>query len=256
MQTENSISTASFLALFQDLLPDSMIEQVLESSGPRKRRPPAITSLQLIQSLVYHMVAGGGTFAQHALDLSGISVGDSALSQRRALMPMTVFEQLMELALAPKADPQLHPEAFFRGLRICGLDGSTASVTNTPQIKTLMSKSKSRRGRSAFPKVGMAVMVELGLHNPLSAAIGANGQSEMVLASKLLAKQPEKSLLLMDRYYGSGEVLMKLNPEGDRHFLARVKANLKSRLVQRLKDGSALVEIRSGDPVVDKSAGL
>jgi hypothetical protein len=45
--------------------------------------------------------------------------------------------------------------------------------------------ARSRRGRAAFPKVGVAVMVELGLHNPLAAALGTKGESEMVLAKRV-----------------------------------------------------------------------
>ena len=83
---------------------------------------------------------------------------------------------------------------------MCGVDGSLFSVTNTPQNKKQMRKARSRRGRAAFPKVGVAVMVELGLHNPLAAALGAQGESEMVLAQQVLSAQPEKSLLINDRY--------------------------------------------------------
>ena len=109
-----------------------------------------------------------------------------------------------------------------------------------------MRKAKSRRGRAAFPKVGVAVMVELGLHNPLAAALGAEGESEMVLAKRVLALQPPKSLQLSDRYYGVGEVLVGLSGEEERHFLARVKTNLKRRFLEGNPDGSALVEIRAG----------
>src|SRR5258708_26349410 len=109
-----------------------------------------------------------------------------------------------------------------------------------------MSKARSRRGRAAFPKVGAAVMVELGVHNPLAAALGANGESEMVLAKRVLAAQPEASLLINDRYYGVAELLVSLPGQGERHFLVRVKKNLKRRLLEVYPDGSALVEIRSG----------
>jgi hypothetical protein len=119
-------------------------------------------------------------------------------------------------------------------------------VTNTPQVKKKMRKARSRRGRAAFPKVGAAVLVELGLHNPLAAALGAKGESEMVLAKQVLAAQPEQSLLLTDRYYGVAGLLVGLPSEGERHFLARVKENLKRHLLQVLPDGSALVEIDSG----------
>ena len=109
-----------------------------------------------------------------------------------------------------------------------------------------MRKARTRRGRAAFPKVGVAVMVELGLHNPLAAALGASGESEMVLAKRVLSAQPAKSLLLSDRYYGVGEVLVGLPAEDRRHFLVRVKGNLKRRLLEVYPDGSALVEIRAG----------
>src|SRR6185437_15476654 len=95
-------------------------------------------------------------------------------------------------------------------------------------------------------KVGVAVMVELGLHNPLAAALGAQGQSEMVLAKQVLSAQPQKSLLINDRYYGVAQLLVELPAQAERHFLVRVKSNLKRRLLEVYPDGSALVEIRSG----------
>jgi hypothetical protein len=177
--------------------------------------------------------------------VTGKSITDGALSQRRALLPPALFEQIMAAALKPKAQPAQHPAAFYHGLRLCGLDGSQFSVTNTPQVKKQMRKAKSRRGRAAFPKVGVAVMVELGLHNPLAAAIGTGGESEMVLARRVLSAQPEKSLLIKDRYYGTPELLVSLPSDGHRHFLARVKSNLKRHLLEVLPDGSALVEIAS-----------
>jgi hypothetical protein len=205
-----------------------------------------VTAVELIQSLVFHVVAEAGTLAQHVKQLTGKVVTDGALAQRRALLPIAVFEQMMGAALKPKADPQQHPEAFYHGLRLSGVDGSTFSVTNTPQVKRQMRKARTRRGRAAFPKVGVVVMVELGLHNPLAAALGAQGESEMVLAKKVLAAQPPKSLLLNDRYYGVGEVLVGLSAQEDRHFLVRVRANLKRRFLEAYPDGSALVEIRAG----------
>ena len=134
----------------------------------------------------------GGTLAQHVKQLTGKTITDGALAQRRALLPPEVFEELMGAALKPKADPARHPEAFYHGLRLCGVDGSLFSVTNTPQVKKQMRKARSRRGRAAFPKVGVAVMVELGLHNPLAAALGAKGESEMVLAKRVLSAQPAR----------------------------------------------------------------
>jgi len=246
MRTKTVVPVATFKALFQELIPWSFIYALLRRCGVRRRRPPTITAAELIQGLVFHVVAEAGTLAQHTKQLTGKTITDGALAQRRALLPPAVFDQLMGAALKPKADAVRHPQAFYHGLRLCGVDGSLFSITNTPQVKKQMRKARSRRGRAAFPKVGAAAMVELGLHNPLAAALGAEGESEMVLAKQVLAKQPEKSLLINDRYYGVPELLVGLPAEGERHFLVRVKKNLKRRLLEAYPDGSALVEIGSG----------
>ena len=246
MRTKTVVPAVTFKVLFQELIPWSFIYALLHRCGVRRRCPPKISAVELIQSLVFHVVAEAGTLAQHVKQLTGKTITDGALAQRRALLPPAVFEQLMGAALQPKADPVRHPEAFYHGLRLCGVDGSLFSVTNTPQVKKQMRKARSRRGRAAFPKVGVAVMVELGLHNPLAAALGAKGESEMVPAKQVLAAQPEQSLVLNDRYYGVPELLVNLPAQGERHFLVRVKKNLKRRLRQVYPDGSALVEIGSG----------
>jgi len=246
MRSNTVVPLNSFKALFDQSLPARTVASLLRQSGVRRRCPPRISALELIRGLVFHAVAPAGTLAAHVKALSGQSITDGALSQRRALLPATLFEQIMAAALRPKARPAQHPQAFYHGLRLCGLDGSQFSVANTPQVKKQLRKAKSRRGRAAFPKVGVAVMVELGLHNPLAAAIGTRGESEMVLAKNVLAAQPEKSLLIMDRYYGTAQLLVHLPAQGQRHFLARVKSNLKRRLLEVYPDGSALVEIGSG----------
>jgi len=245
MRNQTSVPAPSFTALFEELIPWSLVYTIIRRCGVRRRRPPTISTLQLIQALVFHVVAGAGTLAQHVKELTGQRITDGALSQRRALLPQEVFEQLLEAALQPKADPQRHPEAFYGGLRLCGVDGSRFTVTNAPPIKRRMKKARSRRGRAAFAQVGAVVLVELGLHNPLAAALGQNHESEMELAKRVLPMLPEKSLLIADRYYGVPEVLVGLLQEGRREFLARAKKNLKPRYLESYPDGSALVEIQS-----------
>jgi hypothetical protein len=70
--------------------------------------------------------------------LTGKDITDGALAQRRALLPPAVFEQLMSAALKPKAVPEQHPDAFYHGLRLCGVDGSLFSVTAIQEIAALI----------------------------------------------------------------------------------------------------------------------
>src|ERR1041385_8918551 len=176
MRNQTSVPAATFKTHFRELFSHQFIYALLHGCGVRRRRPPKLSAVEVVCGLIFHVVAGPGKLAQHVKELTGKDITDGALAQRRALLPVEVFEGMMGAALKPKADPSRHPEAFYQGLRLCGSDGSRFSVTNTPQVKKAMKKARSRRGRAAFPKVGVAVMVELGLHNPLAAALGAEGE--------------------------------------------------------------------------------
>lgn len=249
MRHSTSVPSSVLKKLLSEFLPTPLIQRLFRLCGPARRCPAKITSTELIRGLVFHVLAGAGTLAQHMRQLTGKEITDGALSQRRTQMPWQIFESLLEAALAPKASPRKHPDAFYHGLRLCGLDGSRFSVANTPQVKQRMSKAASRRMKAAFAKVGVAVLIELGLHNPIAAAIGPREESEMALSGQLIDRLPEASLLIADRYYGIPKLLIELrriHPQGRREFLVRVRGNIQSRVVEVHPDGSALVEIRCG----------
>ena len=139
-----------------------------------------------------------------------MSLSDSALSQRRARLGPDIFEIIMQETLRPLADVVLHPGCCFGKLRLVGIDGTTWSVSNTPQHLARLIKAKTRNGSAAFAKIAMSALVELGTHAPLSAAIGLNGESENELSTRLLTDLPECQLLILDRLYGQAPMLAQL----------------------------------------------
>ena len=197
-----------------------------------------------------------GTLAEHFAQLFQDSLCDSSLSERRTRLPWEVFTELMHLGLRTLAQAATHPEAFWRGWRLVALDGTQFSLTNTPQIKATARKAKSRRGRAAFAKITTGVLLELGLHNPLAAAIGRGGQSEWVLALALLAQVPAQALLLADRLHGCAAFVaaaLAACAKGGSHFLIRARTNIKAQVIKRFKDGSRLVRVpvrQKGQPRV------
>lgn len=245
----SGVPKSVFKSLFGRVVPSRHINRIFEQFEIVEHGPRCITPAELIGGMVFHVLQGVGTLAQHMKRLTGKDITDGALSQRRVAMPWGIMRKILSVALRPKAQPKKHPNAFFKGLRLCGLDGSRASVANTPQTKELLLKAASRRHKAAFAKVSIVTIVELGIHNPLAAAIGPKEESEAVLAQQLWSQLPEKSLLLMDRYHGVAKRLAELrhaHPGGEREFLVRVKERLKARVLEVYPDGSALVEIRSG----------
>ena len=187
-----------------------------------------------------------GTFAEHFAQLFEDSLAESSLSERRTRLPWEVITGLMRLGLRPLAQALAQPEAFWRGGRLVALDGTQFSLTNTPQIKATTRKAKSRRGHAALAKITTGVLLELGLHNPLAAAIGRGGQSEWALALELLAQVPAQGLLLADRLHGCAAFVAAARAACERvgsHFLIRARTNVRGQVIKRFKDGSRLVRV-------------
>ena len=163
--------------------------------------------------MVFHLMNTAGNLAEHFSMLFEDSLSDSSCASRRARLPWEVFTDLMQRVLRPLARERRDRDAFWRSWRLLAMDGTQFSVTNTPQVKGSGVKAKSRRGRAAFAKIVTGVLLEVGLHNPVAAAIGHHGQSEWQLALSLLAQLPKKSLLLADRLHGCAAFVGHARPE-------------------------------------------
>jgi len=142
-----------------------------------------------LPAFIFHFMNGAGTLAQHFRQLFNARLADSSLAERRARLPWEVFADLLRRALRPRANRRRQPEAFWRGWRLLALDATQFSLTNTPQINRSVKKARSRRGKAAFAKLTVDVLLEVGLHNPLAAALGRQGQSEWELARGLLSQK-------------------------------------------------------------------
>jgi hypothetical protein len=218
--------------------------------GQRGRPAHQLSAAQLIVGVLFHYaVSWIGTLAQH-MALLGLPAAESTLSERRQVLGWAPFEWLLTQVLRPLAQPAA--EAFYRGMRLVGMDAVDFSLLNTPAVQQQCKKGGNQKGRAAFAKLRCAVLVELITHNPLAACLGWQGESEWKLARGLARHLPLGCLLLADRLYGCGAFIWFLLPvlkacQG--HFLLRVKSTLKvKRVLQRFRDGSRLVEVRALNP--------
>jgi len=90
------------------------------------------------------------------------------------------------------------------------------------------------------------VLLELGVHNPLAAAIARTGESELVLARALLAQLPRRVLLLGDRLCGVPAFIVQAWAACQRvrsHFLFRIPRHLTVPLITRSPDGSRRIRV-------------
>lgn len=123
--------------------------------GPRRK----ILTWQIMVGLIAHALPFAGRFSQCLRHFFGMTLSDSALSQRRAQLGADLFLLIMRETLRPLADEPLHPGCFFAGLRLLGIDGTRWSVGNTPRHLARIVKAQTRRGSAAFAKISMSALV-------------------------------------------------------------------------------------------------
>lgn len=246
------MSTAQFIQSEADFT--SLLNQLVSRADCKKlakayRRsaagaPPKLKDADLISGLIYHVCQPSGILSQHLCQLTGKYHSDSSISERRQTMGWPLWIDLIRQACGPLAQKTQHPGAFYKGWRLIGIDGSTWSVANTPPVKQRVRKTKCRRRKAAFHRLSGAVLYELGIHNPIAASLGVDSESELALAADLWPLLQKDWLLIGDRYYGVGKVagiLCRL--ENKPACLLRVRKNLKARIIEVLRDGSALITV-------------
>lgn len=243
---------SSFLqACFACLCPQATLQRLCHYRTSTVGAPPKLPVVDLVLGLIFHMVLTVGTLAEHMHLLFGYRYAESSLSGRRAALPWPVCADVLRRALRPLAQRKHHPQAFYRQWRLVAIDGSQFSLQNTPQNLKEHPKAKSRRGQAAFAKLSVSVLLELGLHQPLAAAVGRQGQSEWALSVKLLSQLSRGCLLLADRLYGcaafAAQALARCEQCGSA-FLFRARSQIKVKVLKRFKDGSRLVEVPVRDP--------
>ncbi len=96
--------------------------------APRRGRKPRVPLTQVLPALTLHVMHGAGTLAEHLFQLFRTPLTDSSWSDRRRRLPWEIFAELMRRALRPRATRRQHREAFWRGWRLVGLDGTQSSL--------------------------------------------------------------------------------------------------------------------------------
>ena len=245
MEKSHPLPDSGFVRAFSELF-GSAGERFAQLQDPARGPSPKLSAWQLLASMVYHALGSAGDLSARARQLFGVDIKDSSLSERRQRIGLAPFRWLMENALRPIAEENHHVASFYQGMRLCGIDGTSWSVTNTPQILKEMGKATARRAKAAFAKLQMCALVELGTHNPLAASVGLKGEGEWALAEQVLGRLPAGALLIVDRLYGCGEYVEKLVAAcatSGGELLVRGRSNIKVRVVETLRDSSALVAI-------------
>jgi hypothetical protein len=156
------ISDYVTLGVLTATVPGDLIDAVLSDTGKqsqRYRQLPARLVVYYVMALVLFAQASYGEVLRCLLEgvrwlhLKGESTalaGKSALTKARIRLGVAPLKELYERVARPLAEPGL-AGAFYRGLRLVSLDGTTILVPDAPELEQRFGRPSSSRGPGAFP---------------------------------------------------------------------------------------------------------
>ena len=101
-----------------------------------------------------------------------------------SLYPEAAYEEVFDAVaqdLAWAAGAQAHPQAFYVGLRLVAIDGSTFELPDEAQNAAHFGYPGSRIGRAGYPQARCMVLVECATHAILGANLGPYRSGEWEL---------------------------------------------------------------------------
>lgn len=148
----------------------------------------------------------------------------------------------------------------FHGLRVCGIDGFTVRLPDTPANTAAFGKPSSRREDAGYPQARVVCVVEAATHMIVEATPGTYRDAEVPLLSEMIAGLPGSTVYILDRNFNAYGQLFRLHEEkADRHWLVRCKKTLRPTTIEMLGPGDELVEVtttaasRREDPHLPKT---
>jgi len=166
----------------------------------------------------------------------------SSICKARIKLGWEPFKRLHDQLVKPVATKKTRG-AWYRNWLTVGIDGSTVDVPDTEENSKAFGRSKSVRGKSAFPQIRFVSLLETGTRVLFGTKFaGVSKASEKKLAKKVLPSLEPGMLCMADRYYLGYDFLKEaLKTGADILWRASNVFNLKPE--KYLQDGSYLCTI-------------
>jgi Insertion element 4 transposase N-terminal/Transposase DDE domain len=237
-------------SLLARVYPAEWVHAVLDEHGcnsQRMRSFPAVAGVYYCMALslypeaayeeVFSVVAQGLAWAARAAEPARVS--KASISRLRQKVGAAPLADLMRRACVPLADANTHPEAFYAGLRLVAMDGSTFELADEADNVEHFGYPGSRNGHAGYPHAQCAVLVECTTHAILDANMGAYRDSEWQVCQPLLRSLKPGMLCLADRGFKAYEYWRQAKETGAQ-LLWRCRNDRQLPVHQELADGSYL----------------
>jgi hypothetical protein len=162
----------------------------------------------------------------------------SAITKARQRVGWEPLKQMYEEVVQPVAQKET-VGAWYRGMRVVSLDGSTLEVGDTQANEKAFGRPGASRGAAAYPLLRFVGLVENGTHVLFGVQMGGYKTGETTLAWETVKHLQKDMLCLADREFLSYKLWNEARQRGAA-LVWRAKKNLRLPCYLRLQDGSYL----------------
>jgi hypothetical protein len=236
------------------VVPAEVVNSVLDAHGcnsQRLRSFPAVAGVYYVMALsLYPEAAYEEVFAAVAQGLAWAAgaaepprVAKSSISALRSRIGAAPLRELVQRCCVALADEHAHPHAFYNGLRLVALDGSTFELPDEADNVQQFGRPGCRQGKSGYPQARCVLLAECVTHAILGANLGPYHSGEWELCQPLLSRLAPGMLCLADRGFNGFEYWEQAQATGAQ-LLWRCAISRQLPVEQPLEDGSYLSAIR------------
>lgn len=257
MGTSRSAAARLSIDLSQvtEAFPREVIEKILsetERDSVRRRKLPAYLMMYYVIALGLMSSVSAREVLRRLMDQvrSQLKDGADLIASRAAICKARVrlgaepIRELFDRAAGPIAK-RTTEGAWFGGLRLIALDGSSLNVLDTPANRKHYGKASVAGNKSSpLPLVRLVALCEIGTHVLFAARMAAWKISEVALARQVLGRLEPGMLCLADRLFYGFDLWNQAVATGAQ-LLWRVQKKISLPRLQMLKDGSYLSEVRA-----------
>jgi hypothetical protein len=241
-------------SLMARVVPAQVIHEVLDAHGRNSQRIrafPAVAGVYYVMALsLYPEAAYEAVFSAVSQGLAWgagapqpAAVGKASISSLRIRIGAQPLAELVGRCCVPMADAAIHASAFYRGLRLVGIDGSTFELPDELDNDQAFGRPGGRQGRAGYPQARCALLAECATHAILGANLGPYRCGEWELCVPLLDSLEAGMLCLADRGFNGFEHWERAAATGA-ELLWRCASTRVLPVEQMLEDGSYLSTIR------------
>jgi hypothetical protein len=220
-----------------------MVDAVLADCEAVQRRvrklPARVVVYLLLAAALFEPVGYLAVWGKLTGALEGAGVAEvtaAALWQARTRLGPAPLRALFDLLRGSAAAPRTSG-AWWRGLLVCAIDGTTLDVPDTPGHRARLGKQDNQYATAGYPQIRLVALVACGTRAIIDAVFGPTADGEPAYVTRLLGSLHQGMIVLLDRGLSSNALLDAIaGAEAD--FLARLSAARKPPVLQHLPDGS------------------